>query len=117
MKLFKRLLHYYLKDKHLSYERRSLLKKNLELFSLPADLEFSVDYDHLGRILIRIFQPKVQQLRLKTRRRLITLNNLEKPMRKDPLSDEVLQDILDQVQWVKAIDRRVVACIIGVGEK
>lgn len=117
IKLFQKLLENYSKAKDIPSGRKSLIKDLEQKLVSAGEENLDVDYDQFGKELIRYFQPYLHQLRKDNPKRVIYLDDLKKHFRSKPISDEDLKKLYDSIHFVRAIDRRVVACIIGVGRE
>jgi len=113
IQLLEDLLKRYLKDSGVSSVRKKHIRElqNLLVFN---DGEFTIDLDHFGQKLIRYFQPELQKMRIEKPRSVITMKSLKKPLIQNPIPNEVLKEWLTEPHLVRSLDRRVVACIIGV---
>lgn len=118
IRLLQKLLSDYQKDKSLSSHRKHLLFRLQEKLQPQKDPELSVDYDQFGRELIRYFQPSLQRMRIErsNSRKVILLSDLKKHFRNNPIPNTDLENLLSSIRLVRSANRRVVACIIGIGD-
>jgi len=87
--LLQKVLDRELKTNDLTLERKSLIHALKRALSFD-DGEYTTDLDHFGQELIRYFQPMLQELRMKSLRRVYTLQSLYQPLKQQPPSDEQL---------------------------
>lgn len=113
--LLQYLLSHYRKDKDIPHERTRVVQELEELLMSDQTNEFHIDYDHFGMMLIRFFQPFLQDLRTRSPRKVFTINNLKNSFKQKPIATSQLQEFLDSAQFVRGIERRITACVVGVG--
>ena len=113
--LMRDLLKNYKRDKELPFQRKQLINQLQEKLNVKETGDYSLDFDDFGKVLIRYFQPYLQQLREEKPRKVILLNDLKTYFKQNPITDADLEKLLGAIRWVRSINRRVVACIIGLG--
>ena len=94
---------------------QDLIKKNLDLFVLRHKGAI-VDFDHFASQWIDILQPHLDQKRTESKRRrtVYNLSSLIRDHKKIELSNDLLENILENCPFTDEVDQKIASCIIGV---
>lgn len=94
--------------------RKSLLRRTIGLF-ITEKRDLIVDYYEFAQQWIEILQPYLDEKRAgdKRKRKVYNLYSLERDYKRIDLSNEQLQQIIDQCPYTEQIDQKIAACIIG----
>lgn len=103
------------KKKTISKELKSLINRNIALFSSTLQAEI-VDYNNLAKLWLDILQPAIDHLRTRrnNRRKSLNMNSLKEHIKLIKLTDKKLEMILEKCETNDSIDSRIASCIVGI---
>lgn len=95
---------------------KSMLTRFLDILNINRDDEdFGIDYYQLATNWIDTIQPLINAERQKSKRRkLIHFGNFDKQLKGLSLTELGLEELEKNLEIVAPLDKRVVACVIGV---
>lgn len=102
--------------RNITEETRTVYKRMLRI--LQTNSQTVIDYERLAEEWILILQPYLKEKRDKNRRKKAVLNlyNLKSDYKNIIIESKVLEKIIDDCVIADEIDKRIAACIIGVGD-
>lgn len=103
-------------SRELNGEVKATYKSMLKILQVKTTLV--IDYERLAEDWIDLLKPYLKSKREKNRRKKVVLNlySLKSEYKSIILEKEILEKMIDTSIIADAIDKRIAACIIGVGD-
>jgi superfamily II DNA or RNA helicase len=117
LEMLKRLLDKYLSVKSIDSNRKKLIIKLLDFFAPNiSDDTLSVNYYQFAQLWLDLIQPRMIDLKKSNKRwkNVIDLDVLRKDLEKNPVPDNELKKMLDNVVTIDRLDKRIASCIVGI---
>jgi len=117
LEMLKKLLNKYLIDRSATAKRKKYIRQLLDIYSPePLDDSLSVNFYQFAQLWLDIIQPRMIELKKSNRRwkNVIDLDVLRRDLERDPISDDDLKKILDNIIVIDRLDKRIASCIMGI---
>lgn len=117
LKMMQTLLSHY-RTKETPYTERDLaLRGLLNAFQVSEEKDHDIDFYLLADKWLRILQPFLTEKRKTAKgNQVVDLSLIAQELKKRPLEDEPLKDLFGDLPVIERLDKRVAACIVGVGK-